>query len=162
MKDDDCDRPACFETVTAISDALKRIKNKNKVNHLDPSISNSLKTVTCPPSKDFIGKSTWTLLHSMAAWYPENPTKKEQQNMTTLIKAISHFYPCTPCAVDFQENLRQSPARTNSRIELCQWFCEQHNIVNEKLGKSKLKCDMQTLDERWRNNLDPRCDPDME
>ena len=73
MKDDDCDRPACFETVTAISDALKRIKNKNKnknkVNHLDPSISNSLKTVTCPPSKDFIGKSTWTLLHSMVTRY---------------------------------------------------------------------------------------------
>ena len=38
------------------------------------------------------------------------------------------------------------------------WLCEQHNLVNEKLGKDLFKCDMNTLDERWRKSSDPRCE----
>jgi FAD-linked sulfhydryl oxidase len=37
------------------------------------------------------------------------------------------------------------------------WLCEQHNLVNEKLGKELFMCDMKTLDERWRKSNDPKC-----
>jgi len=47
--------------------------------------------------------------------------------------------------------------RTDSRESLCMWLCEQHNIVNEKLGKPTFQCSMKNLDERWRKSSDPNC-----
>lgn len=47
--------------------------------------------------------------------------------------------------------------RTNSRKDLCTWLCEQHNIVNGKLGKPMFDCSMKNLDERWRKSSDPEC-----
>jgi len=102
---ENCDRPACEETVTAISAALERIGKKTT----NTEISSS--KIECPPSKDSLGKSSWTLLHSMAAWYPENPTQEEQLKMKHFMDALSIFYPCTYCAHDFQENLQKSPVR---------------------------------------------------
>ena len=64
----------------------------------------------------------------------------------------------TYCAKDFQDNLAKSPVKARSREDLSVWLCEQHNLVNEKLGKDLLKCDMKTLDERWRKSSDPWCE----
>ena len=36
-------------------------------------------------------------------------------------------------------------------------MCEQHNIVNEKLGKPMFDCNMKDLDARWRKNTDTKC-----
>jgi mitochondrial FAD-linked sulfhydryl oxidase len=47
--------------------------------------------------------------------------------------------------------------RTGSRKELCQWLCEQHNLVNLKLGKQPFSCDMSILDERWRRSSKDEC-----
>jgi FAD-linked sulfhydryl oxidase len=47
--------------------------------------------------------------------------------------------------------------RAKSRKDLCVWLCEQHNLVNKKLGKPIFKCDMNTLDERWRKSKNPKC-----
>ena len=47
--------------------------------------------------------------------------------------------------------------RTKSRKDLCTWLCEQHNIVNEKLGKPMFDCSMKNLDKRWRKNNDQEC-----
>ncbi len=47
--------------------------------------------------------------------------------------------------------------RTETREDLCIWLCEQHNIVNEKLGKPKFNCSMDNLDERWRKSSNPDC-----
>ena len=64
----------------------------------------------------------------------------------------------TYCAKDFQDNLAKSPVKARSREDLSMWLCEQHNLLNEKLGKDLFKCDMKTLDERWRKSSDPRCE----
>jgi hypothetical protein len=47
--------------------------------------------------------------------------------------------------------------RTSSRKELSTWICEQHNLVNQKLGKPLYSCDMETLDERWRKSTKEEC-----
>jgi len=73
------------------------------------------------------------------------------------MEALSIFYPCTYCATDFQDNIKKSPVNTESREGLCVWLCEQHNLVNEKLGKKTFNCDLKSLDERWRKSSDPRC-----
>ena len=67
-KKDDCDRPACEETVSALSSALNRLNEKKKKGGAG-AIKN---TATCPPTKDYIGKSSWTLLHSMVRERQQN------------------------------------------------------------------------------------------
>jgi len=162
-KQEDCERPACEDTVSALSSAMNRInrmKNKDMDMDSNSAISSSTTTKTklaCPPTKDAIGRSSWTLLHSMTAWYPDKPSLEEQTKMTQFMGALATFYPCTYCATDFQENLKKSPARVESRKDLCIWLCEQHNSVNEKLGKPLFQCDMKSLDERWRKSSDPNC-----
>jgi mitochondrial FAD-linked sulfhydryl oxidase len=63
---------------------------------------------------------------------------------------------CTRCAHDFRDNLKTVPVQADTRQDLCQWLCRQHNLVNTKLGKPIFACDMPSLDRRWRqqNNND--------
>ena len=69
----DCDRPACEDTVSALTSAFNRLNKKNKGSSsiASRSITNSnepkAKANGCPPSKDHIGTSSWTLLHSMVS-----------------------------------------------------------------------------------------------
>jgi len=93
-----------------------------------------------------------------AAWYPDNPSREDERMISQFMNAFARFYPCTYCAKDFQDNLAKSPVKARSREDLSMWLCEQHNLVNEKLGKDLFKCDMKTLDERWRKSSDPRCE----
>mmetsp|Transcript_3063 Transcript_3063/g.4440 ORF Transcript_3063/g.4440 Transcript_3063/m.4440 type:complete len:81 (-) Transcript_3063:205-447(-) len=72
--------------------------------------------------------------------------------MTHFFSAVAKFYPCTYCAEDFQQNLELQPAQTQSREDLCVWLCQQHNLVNEKLGKPVFRCDISELDDRWKTN----------
>ena len=59
---DDCDRPACADTVSALSAALGRVR-KNRI-----ADSPKLRDVKqCPPTSSELGASSWTLLHSMAS-----------------------------------------------------------------------------------------------
>ncbi|GAX18493.1 hypothetical protein FisN_10Hh309 [Fistulifera solaris] len=142
--EDDCDRPACHDMMSQMKKASQASQEK--------------KAVDCPPNSGVLGRASWTLLHTMAAWYPDQPTAEDQQHMESFMSALARFYPCTWCARDFQANLEESPVPTSSRKELCQWMCEQHNLVNEKLGKSVFDCDLKNLDKRWRKNTqDPEC-----
>mmetsp|Transcript_14066 Transcript_14066/g.27412 ORF Transcript_14066/g.27412 Transcript_14066/m.27412 type:complete len:196 (-) Transcript_14066:124-711(-) len=167
---DDCDRPACDDTKSALTAALGRISSpssslSDRNNEAKRTVKSSKRGNSvvpegydsCPPSKDVIGSSTWSLLHSMAAWYPNKPTEEDKQFMTHFMTALAKFYPCTWCAKDFQENIALSPPRTESREDLCTWLCEQHNIVNSKLGKPNFQCSMKNLDERWRKSSNSKC-----
>ena len=68
---DDCDRPACDDTKSALTAALQRVGASTK----DASTRVSKKSTkednvpsdynACPPTRDEIGVSTWSLLHSM-------------------------------------------------------------------------------------------------
>mmetsp|Transcript_15941 Transcript_15941/g.22707 ORF Transcript_15941/g.22707 Transcript_15941/m.22707 type:complete len:129 (-) Transcript_15941:191-577(-) len=87
-----------------------------------------------------------------SAWYPENPTSLDRTQMASFIESLATFYPCIYCAEDFQENIKKTPVRTESREQLCLWICEQHNIVNRKLGKPTFPCTIERLDSRWKKN----------
>lgn len=43
----------------------------------------------CPVDKDELGRSTWNLLHTMAAYYPEQPTGDERQTMKQTVESLS-------------------------------------------------------------------------
>lgn len=96
MGGDDCDRPACDDTKSALSAALKRVGKSSGSGSAVSSLGGDASSDTggtpsgstvkltkksssskvtkgrlpnsynaCPPTKDAIGASTWSLVHSM-------------------------------------------------------------------------------------------------
>ena len=59
--------------------------------------------VECPLYRDQLGRATWSFLHTMAAYYPQNPSESQQTSMQSFIQTFSQFFPCHECAEDFQE-----------------------------------------------------------
>lgn len=113
----------------------------------------------CPPDVEVLGRATWTFLHTTAAYYPERPTPTQRANMLSLIRALPMLYPCSHCAADFDERVKEHPPDVSGRFGLSRWLCERHNEVNEKLGKSKFGCAIEKLDERWKDGpSDGSCD----
>ena len=146
---DDCDRPACHDTSTALQAAFKGLAKSGKLDGLGQKPI-PMKKMECPPDSAKLGRAGWTVLHSMAAWYPDTPSVAEQTSMTQFLNAFADFYPCSYCAKDFRENLKALPPQVETRENLCMWLCKQHNIVNEKLGKPSFSCNLYDLDQRWR------------
>jgi len=113
----------------------------------------------CPPDVEQLGRSSWTLLHSIAATYPERPSVQQQQDASQFVSSFSRLYPCHWCATDFQKWMKESgnAPKVSSRQEFGQWLCEAQNEVNQKLGKEKFDCSK--WEERWRTGWkDGRCD----
>lgn len=111
----------------------------------------------CPPDVEVLGRSTWTLLHSIAATYPETPSRTQQSDLLSFVGLFSKLYPCWVCAEDFQGYIAQNVPRVANRDEFGQWLCDAHNDVNKKLGKSQFDCSR--WEERWRTGWkDGRCD----
>lgn len=111
----------------------------------------------CPLMRDDLGRASWSLLHTMAAYYPSKPKEEEQQSMREFISSFSKLFPCPECRTDFQEEIVKSPPDVTNRLGLSTWMCEQHNIVNRKLGKDQFDC--RRVLERWRDGpKDGRCD----
>ncbi|KAG6060852.1 hypothetical protein E4U13_001273 [Claviceps humidiphila] len=140
--------------------AAWKAMSKNKTRH-DSAAQNQGSSVTacsdCPPDVETLGRGTWTLLHSIAATYPEMPSKSQQSDMMSFVKLFSKLYPCWVCAKDFQSYLGKESPRVQSRDEFGKWLCDAHNEVNRKLGKPQFDCSR--WDERWRTGWkDGRCD----
>jgi len=104
--------------------------------------------IEAPPDLTEIGRSTWTLLHTIAAYYPENPSEKKKEQVGKFIQDLSEVFPCRTCAEDFQEHISTTPINIKSRNDLSLWMCEAHNHVNERLGKPAFDCSL--VDQRWR------------
>lgn len=54
----------------------------------------------CPLDKDELGRSTWNLLHTMAATYPEKPSTTQSADIVSFFNVLSRSYPCDICAKD--------------------------------------------------------------
>lgn len=104
----------------------------------------------CPVDKDELGRSTWALLHTLAAYYPHNPSEDDKKNAMSIIVGLSQLYPCSICVDDFKESVKASPPDVSSRTAFSLWVCRLHNEVNEKVGHPTFDCDMSKLDERWK------------
>ncbi|WVF68935.1 hypothetical protein IAT40_003709 [Kwoniella sp. CBS 6097] len=113
----------------------------------------------CPPDTAELGRSTWTFLHTTAAYYPLTAPPKTQTNMLNLLSSLSLLYPCNWCATDFQKDMRHNPPDVSGREGLMKWLCMRHNEVNKKLGKEEFSCRVKDLDVRWKDGPnDGSCD----
>ena len=72
--------------------------------------------IPCPPDKSELGRSSWTLLHTMAAYYPAEPTESQQSSMNAFITGLSQFYPCSYCADHMKQEMEIEPPLVNSNI----------------------------------------------
>ncbi|OAG29452.1 mitochondrial FAD-linked sulfhydryl oxidase [Nematocida displodere] len=106
---------------------------------------------TMPSTKEArraeLGRSTWTLLHTIASKYPAYPTREEQTNAIKLIDLMTKMFPCDECRGHFTELVKNFSPKVSSQEEFSEWLCEAHNIVNRRLGKPVFNC--KRLDERW-------------
>ncbi|KAI1716351.1 erv1 / alr family domain-containing protein [Ditylenchus destructor] len=139
------DRPckACTSTEEMLMWSKKLAKKKETENNN----SNSTKRTDCPLNTDELGRSTWNLLHTMAAYYPDKPNSEEKKNMSDTLTSLSKTYPCPHCAEDFRKDITKHPPELDNRGKLSKWVCELHNRVNVKLGKDEFDCN-RTM-ERW-------------
>jgi FAD-linked sulfhydryl oxidase len=108
-----------------------------------------------PPDVEVLGRSSWTLLHSIAATYPENPDNKKQQDLKQFLKLFGNFYPCWFCADDFKSYIKENEPKVETQDALGKWLCDAHNEVNLKLGKPKFDCNL--WKQRWKDGWeDPK------
>ncbi|KAI1945585.1 Flavin-linked sulfhydryl oxidase of the mitochondrial IMS [Ophidiomyces ophidiicola] len=115
----------------------------------------------CPADVEMLGRSTWTLLHTMAASYPTTANTQQQDDMRSFLSLFSKLYPCWVCADDFRAWMNdpsgKNKPKVKGRAEFGNWMCEAHNEVNRKLGKKVFDC--AKWEERWRTGWkDGRCD----
>jgi hypothetical protein len=56
-----------------------------------------------------VGRATWTLLHTVAARFPDEPTEEQQADLAAWIALLARLYPCGQCAEEFQAILAANP-----------------------------------------------------
>lgn len=104
-----------------------------------------------PPTKQELGQCGWTLLHTMAANYPEDPTGKQRARAESFLRALGDLYPCPTCAAHLRGYMAEHPVTSASRQQLSMWLCGAHNDVNVRNGKEAFYCDLGVLDARWKD-----------
>ena len=104
----------------------------------------------CPVDKDDLGQRTWTLLHTLAAYFPENPKAEHKVYAEFFFKSLAALYPCKICAEHMEKYVESKPPDARNREALSLWVCALHNEVNDVLGKKKFACDIYSLDKRWK------------
>eukprot|EP00195_Chlamydomonas_chlamydogama_P010288 CAMPEP_0202892894 /NCGR_PEP_ID=MMETSP1392-20130828/2573_1 /ASSEMBLY_ACC=CAM_ASM_000868 /TAXON_ID=225041 /ORGANISM="Chlamydomonas chlamydogama, Strain SAG 11-48b" /LENGTH=245 /DNA_ID=CAMNT_0049577027 /DNA_START=392 /DNA_END=1130 /DNA_ORIENTATION=- len=98
-------------------------------------------------SKEDLGRATWTLLHTLAAQLPDQPSRQQQQDVKALINILTRIYPCGDCAKHFKEIVRRDPPVVRSGPKFQQWLCRVHNVVNRSIGKPEFNCGV--VGARW-------------
>uniref|UniRef100_A0A383WB31 Sulfhydryl oxidase n=1 Tax=Tetradesmus obliquus TaxID=3088 RepID=A0A383WB31_TETOB len=115
--------------------------------HASSSSSSKQQHGSKPTSKEDLGRATWTFLHTLAAQFPEHPTRQQQRDARQLIDSLTRIYPCADCSKHFQELVRRDPPVVSSGRDFAVWMCRTHNAVNRRIGKPSFNCDLVAA--RW-------------
>jgi hypothetical protein len=88
------------------------------------------------------GPMYWKTIHFTAMGYPIKPTRKQKNDYRNFLKYVSRTLPCGLCRSSFIKYLEENPMDDNvmsDRKSFVFFTFKLHNLVNEKLGHSKLK-----------------------
>ena len=112
------------------------VKKEKIGEYLTPEGASKPLTLT----KQEIGRNTWTILHSIAASYPNEPNEEDKKQITNFLFSLAHLFPCKICGSHLTRMLKKEGVHANSREELVNYICKMHNIVNKVLGKPQFDC----------------------
>ncbi|KAA8545784.1 hypothetical protein F0562_020765 [Nyssa sinensis] len=141
--------PTNGQPIFSLSSSFKANPSNSKSNStmFQPKDSLNEGKSASPVTKEELGRATWTFLHTLAAQYPDNPTRQQKKDVKELMAILSRMYPCKECADHFKEILRANPVQAGSQAEFSHWLCHVHNVVNRSLGKPVFLCER--VDARW-------------
>ena len=72
---------------------------------IDDAFPQSEESRECPPDGLELGRCSWLLLHTIAAYYPDKPSAEQQSDMKQFVHYFSKVYPCEECAEHMQRRL---------------------------------------------------------
>lgn len=96
------------------------------------------------------GRNFWKFMHTTAAYYPQAPTEEQQKEMQFFIsKSAKYFLLNNEWKLYWKDRIKAHPPKVGSDKELIMWMCEEHNYLNEGLGRELFYCQYDTLKNRW-------------
>tara|TARA_Y100000389_G_scaffold155341_1_gene155980 strand:+ start:107 stop:562 length:456 start_codon:yes stop_codon:yes gene_type:complete len=92
------------------------------------------------PDPRYWGSKFWFTMHTVAYFYPDEPTVDEMLHAKHFYESLKILLPCPGCAQHYSELLERFPIHgaVTSRMNLMTWVNKIHNEVNRKLGKPLL------------------------
>ncbi|KAJ1626607.1 ERV/ALR sulfhydryl oxidase domain-containing protein, partial [Pavlovales sp. CCMP2436] len=86
------------------------------------------------------GPRFWSVMHSVAFWYDDEPTPAKQKAAYDFYVSLTQLLPCNGCREHYAQLLQTYPVdvAVASRMALLQWTVDIHNLVNESIGKEVL------------------------
>ena len=89
------------------------------------------------PDPRYWGSKFWFTMHTVAYFYPDNPTPEEMAHAKNFYESFSVLLPCPGCAKHYSTLLESIPVRhaVTSRMNLIEWVNRVHNEVNRRLHK---------------------------
>lgn len=116
----DCNIPACsvkhdfFRSFNQLSknsiSTNTEGKESDEENKIDDE-SSFFSEDDCPLDRNQLGSSAWDIIHSFAAYYPDEPSIEQQKKVAEFFVTFADLYPCLVCKQDFQEYVKQYPPR---------------------------------------------------
>jgi hypothetical protein len=108
----DCEIPACHSTKEMMK--LAKLKRKELKAQQQPQSQSQAQQKNpyepgCPVMREQLGTSTWNLIHTIAANYPNEPSEVDKENVKKFFETLSYLYPCPHCAEDFQKAVTDKP-----------------------------------------------------
>ena len=122
-----------------------------------PSRTKTQEETPCPLNREALGFFSWSILHTIGAYYPITPTPHEKEAAKNLVVSFAALYPCLHCRDDFVLAVKQRPPEVTSRDAFGVYLCGLHNEVNVKVGKPVVPCVATELYQRWRTGVGDGC-----
>ena len=104
-----------------------------------------------------LGNHGWALLHTMAAYFPSDPSPEQLDHAYLFLQYFGEMFPCRTCGSHFLAMLQEYPAEFQTREEFVLYMCELHNRVNRRLEYPEFECSLEHLRERWGGAGDCMC-----
>ena len=98
-----------------------------------------------------LGNATWGLLHTIAAYYPNEPSKTRKESTRSFLFLLAEIFPCRVCGEDWKNVLKKMPPVVESHPSFSQWLCRAHNDINIRLGKPEFPCNL--VNRRWKAEM---------
>lgn len=102
-----------------------------------------------PPDRRALGRASWTAVHTLAANFPDKPSREEMESAKAFVQALAGLYPCKLCRYHFDRYVSVRPPDVSSRERFLLWTCEAHNEVSRRNRKPVFPCELAKLDKRW-------------